>query len=379
VAVTPPAPRAAYIHVPFCHRRCGYCNFTVLAGHDERIDDYLRALEIELRGLGTPRPVDTLFIGGGTPTRLPLPHWARLLDLVARWFPLRPGGEWTVEGNPEDVSFERVSVAVERGVTRWSLGVQSFLPWKRGFLEREHTGETIDRAIESCRQSGAQVAVDLIFALPDETASDWHSDLDQLLARPVQHVSTYSLTLEKGTAFWSRWYKGLLQPLEEDRQAELYLATRRRLRAAGFQHYEISNFALPGCRCRHNETYWLCGQYDAAGPGAARFVGGVREVNHRSTTTWMRRLFAGDSPVAERETIGAELAARERLIFGLRRLEGIDVREFEEATGFRLDALAGPAIDEFLAAGFLEQSGTTLRLSEPGILVSDTLWPALLG
>ncbi len=377
--MTPPAPRAAYIHVPFCHRRCSYCNFTVLAGHDERIDDYLRALEIELKGLGTPRSVETLFIGGGTPTRLPLPHWARLFDLVARWFPLRPGGEWTVEGNPEDVSFERVSVAVERGVTRWSLGVQSFLPWKREFLERVHTGETIDRAIEVCCRSGTQLAVDLIFALPDETASDWHSDLDQLLARPVQHVSTYSLTLEKGTAFWSRWHKGLLQPLEEDRQAELYLATRRRLSAAGFEHYEISNFALPGCRCRHNETYWLCGQYYAAGPGAARFVGGVREVNHRSTTTWMRRLFAGDSPVAERETIGAELAARERLIFGLRRLEGVDVREFEEVTGFRLDELAGPAIDEFLGAGFLEQTGTTLRLSEPGILVSDALWPALLG
>lgn len=377
--MTPPAPRAAYIHVPFCHRRCGYCNFTVLAGHDERIDDYLRALEIELKGLGAPRPVTTLFIGGGTPTRLPLPHWARLLDLVARWFPLRPGGEWTIEGNPEDVSFERVSIAAEHGVTRWSLGVQSFLPWKREFLQRMHTGETIDRAIEYCRRSGAELAVDLIFALPDETVSDWHSDLDQLLARPVQHVSTYSLTLEKGTAFWSRWNKGLLQPLEEDRQAELYLATRRRLRAAGFQHYEISNFALPGCRCRHNETYWLCGPYYAAGPGAARFVGGVREVNHRSTTTWMRRLFAGDSPVAERETIGAELAARERLIFGLRRLEGIDVRAFEEATGFRLDELAGPAIDEFLAAGLLEQSGTTLRLSEPGILVSDALWPALLG
>ncbi len=371
-------PQAAYIHVPFCRHRCGYCNFTVVAGREDLMADYLRALELELKQLQTPRPVQTIFIGGGTPTRLPLPFFTRLLELVQHWFPLAPRGEWTIEANPEDIDSERVERATELGVTRWSLGVQSFLRWKRRLLERPAIDEQIDRALEICRRHATSLAVDLIFAVPGESVGDWEADLSRLLEHPIDHVSTYTLTVEKGTSFWSRQHKGTLTMPGETEQAELYRLARRRLRKEGFEHYEISNYARPGHRCRHNEIYWQCEEYYAVGPGAARYVGGVRETNHRSTTTWMRRVLAGVSPVAERETIDRELAARERLIFGLRMLEGIDVTRFAEETGYTIDALAGPAVDEYVTQGWLVEESGRLKLTEEGILISDALWPSFL-
>ena len=371
-------PQAAYIHVPFCRHRCGYCNFTVVAGRDDLMTDYLRALELELQQLQTPRPIQTLFIGGGTPTRLPLPLFIRLLELVQHWFPPAPRGESTIEANSEDIDIDRVETATELGVTRWSLGVQSFLMGKRRRLERSATDEQIDQALEICRHHATSLAVDLIFAVPGESATDWEADLSRLLGYPIDHVSTYTLTIEKGTSFWSRQHKGTLAMPGETEQAELYRLGRQRLRQAGFEHYEISNYARPGHRCRHNEAYWRCEEYYAAGPGAARYVEGVRETNHRSTTTWMRRLFAGASPVAERETIDRELAARERLIFGLRMLEGIDVASFMKETGYTIDALAGPVVDEYVTQGWLVEEGGRLRLTEEGILISDALWPSFL-
>ncbi len=372
------APRSAYLHVPFCRHRCGYCNFTVVAGRDELVTDYLRALRCELEQLKQPRPVDTLFVGGGTPTRLPLSAWQELLDLITQWFPLTAGGEWTVEANPEDIDAARIFAATEAGVTRWSLGIQSFHPAKRVELERIHDHETIDRAVEICRAAAPQLACDLIFAAPGETPAMWEFDLSELLARPFDHVSTYGLTVEKGTAFWGRRLRGDLSSVGEESERTMYLAARRRLLQAGWEHYEISNFARPGCRCRHNEVYWSCGEYYAAGPGAARYVGGVREVNHRSTTTWIKRLLRGESPVAEREVIDPELAARERLIFGLRRLEGIDTKLFAASTGTTVEQIAEDTVSRHVESGWLEQCGTTLRLTEAGLLISDSLWPDFL-
>ena len=371
-------PQAAYVHVPFCRHRCGYCNFTVLAGRDELVDAYLEALELELRQLKQPRPVQTIFIGGGTPTRLPPQAWQELLRLVSQWFPLASGGEWSVEANPEDVNPEKIDEATRQGVTRWSLGIQSFRPEKRRVLEREHSTSMIDQALEACRQAEVEVAFDLIFGAPGETPADWEIDLDEAVKRAPDHISTYGLTIEKGTRFFGRERRGDLVRVPESDERVMYLAARKRLQSAGWQHYEISNFARPGKRCRHNETYWRCEPYYAAGPGAARYVNGVREVNHRSTTTWIRRLMAGASPVAESETIDRQLAARERLIFGLRRLEGIDVPQFELETGFSLSQLAPDTIDQYIHDGWLTYQDSTLALTEQGILISDALWPDLL-
>jgi oxygen-independent coproporphyrinogen-3 oxidase len=375
------APRSAYLHVPFCRHRCGYCNFAVVAGRDDLAADYLRAIEVELASLGEPRPVDTVYFGGGTPTRLDAASLARLLDLARRWFPPRAGCrhvEWTVEANPGDLAEGVVPLLASRGVTRLSLGVQSLDAGKLCRLERDHSPSDVRWAMDEARRAGLAVSIDLIFAAPGETLDDWHRDLAEAIALRPDHISTYGLTFEQGTAFWSRRRRGALDELHEELQRAMFLDAIDTLGGAGFEHYEVSNHALPGQRSRHNEAYWAGAGYYAAGPGAARYVEGVRETNHRSTSTYLKRVLGGESPVAERERLNPEARARERLVFGLRRLEGVEPDAFAAATGFTIDALAGRAIDKFVALGLLERTAGVLRLTREGLLVSDALWPDLL-
>lgn len=372
------APRAAYVHVPFCTHRCGYCNFTVVAGRDELQEAYLDALQRELEQLGQPREVDTLYLGGGTPTRLRPPQLRRLCRLVAQWHPLAPGGECTVEANPEDMTAELAAELAAWGATRLSLGAQSLLPAKLRRLERAHTPAQAADSVRYARDAGLAVAVDLIFAAPGETLAEWRSEIAALTALAPDHVSTYGLTYEKGTAFWSRRERGVLTELDEELQRAMYLEVIDRLTAAGFEHYEVSNFARPGRRSRHNQTYWEGRAYYAAGPGAARYVGGVRETNHRSLTTYLKRMASGDSPVAERERLDPAARARERFLLGLRRLEGVRLGEFAAATGFDALELLGDRVRVFAAEGLLELEPDCVRLTRAGLLVSDSLWPEFL-
>lgn len=371
-------PRAAYIHVPFCRHHCGYCNFSVVAGRDDLIEPLLKALTIELSSLETPREVDTLYFGGGTPTHLKPAELDRLCQLTLEWHPLAAGYEWTVEANPEDVNPRRMEVLARRGVNRLSIGAQSIRIDKLALLERSHTGNEIERSVRLAKQAGMQVAIDLIFGVPDETLADWMFDLDIAIRLEPDHISTYGLTFEKGTPYWARREHAELVPVEEDLERDMYLAAIDRLTAAGFEHYEVSNFARPGRRSRHNETYWSGRGYFAAGPGAARYVEGVRETNHRSTTTYLKRVLAGESPVADRECLDPASRAREFLVFALRRLEGISRTTFLERTGSNIDEYAEQTIGRFVAQGLLDDDGNKIRLTREGLLISDSLWPELL-
>lgn len=371
-------PRSAYVHVPFCAHRCGYCDFTVVAGRQDLVGDYLDALDAEMATQGPPHEVDTRYFGGGTPSQLEKRAFARLCDLADAWRPLAKGGEWTVEANPADVDAEFIEQLSRRGVTRLSLGGQSFQPAKLKLLERDHAAADIASAVHLAHAAGIEVCVDLIFATPGETLDAWLTDVDAALALEPGHVSAYGLTFERGTSFWSRRQRGDLLEADETLQREMYLAAIDCLTAAGLEHYEVSNFARPGRRGRHNQNYWSGGGWDAVGPGATRFVDGARETNHRSTTTYLRRVRAGESPVAEREQLSREQRAREALVFGLRKIEGVDRGAFAEQTGWSIEALAGPAVERFRNEGFLEHVGQRLRLTREGLLVSDALWPELL-
>lgn len=373
-------PRSAYLHVPFCRHRCGYCNFAVVAGRDDLAPKYLRALGVELAQLGTPCPVETLYLGGGTPTRLALPLLDRLLTLARKWFPVVEGvePEFTVEANPGDLSAEAIRLLAAHGVTRLSLGVQSLNPAKLAHLERDHTPDDVHRVVRAAQDAGLHVAIDLIFAAPGETLDAWRDDLDAAIALGPTHASTYGLTYEKGTSFWSRRSRGDLAELGDGLQRSMYELAIDRLAESGFEHYEVSNFAQPGRRSRHNESYWTGREWFAAGPGAARFIDGVRETNHRSTTTWIRRLETGESPVAEREDLTPEEKARERLVFGLRRLEGVRRKDFATQTGYEIDALAGKEIERFVSLGLLSSDAEGVRLTRAGLMVSDAIWPELL-
>jgi putative oxygen-independent coproporphyrinogen III oxidase len=379
-------PRAAYIHVPFCRHRCGYCNFTLVAGRDDLIGDYLRAIELELSRLAEPREVDTLYFGGGTPSHLSPQQFRALATSVLKWHPLaEPSAsgrgsksEWTVEANPIDIGPTMIETLAELGVTRLSLGGQSFHTAKLQLLERDHMAADIERAVHLARRAGLDMALDLIFATPGETLAEWEADLDATLALDPNHISTYGLTFERGMAYWSRRLRGELAEADENLQRDMYALAIDRLTAAGFEHYEVSNFARPGRRSCHNQVYWSGAGYYAAGPGAARYVSGVRETNHRSTTMYLKRVLAGESPVAEREELSAEARAHELLVFSLRRIDGVSRTDFRKRAGYDIDELAAAPLENFVDLGLLADDGEQIRLTREGLFVSDALWPALL-
>ncbi len=372
------APRAIYIHVPFCRRRCGYCNFTVLAGRPDLHRAYLQAVAREIGRLPAPLPVDTLYIGGGTPTELSAAELDQLCALLRTAVVPRDGYEWSIEANPLGLDLARLDTLRAAGVNRISLGVQSLDPAKLQLLERDHRPEDVARILPHLRARFPSISLDLICGVPGETLDTWRADLQAALALAPDHLSIYCLTFEKGAGFWGRMIRGHLTPADEDTQRAMLEEAWDRLGASGWDHYEVSNFARPGHRCRHNETYWKGEPYHAIGPGAARYVDGRRETNHRSTTTYIRRVLSGQSPVADRDELEPADRAREMLVFRLRMIEGITRREFRQRTGFDLDRLAGAPLRRFARLGLVEDDADRIRLTREGLLVSDSLWPALL-
>jgi oxygen-independent coproporphyrinogen-3 oxidase len=373
-----PLPRHAYVHVPFCRRRCGYCDFALVAGRDELVERFFTALDRELGRLARPLDIDTLYLGGGTPSHLGPAGLRRLFDLLTPLLCLGRGAEVTAEANPNDVSAAWVAAAADCGVTRVSLGAQSLDAKTLRALDRDHSPDDVHRAVALLQAEGLAVNVDLMTAAPGQSLADVERDLDAVAALGVGHVSVYCLTWEKGTAFESARRSGRLVAAAEDLERDMFLAAIERLEAAGFAHYEVSNFARPGARCRHNEAYWDCRPWEAFGPGAARFDGRTRLTNHRSTTTWMSRVLAGVDATGDVDAMTAEEAARERLVVGLRRREGVGRAAFRAASGFDIDTLAGPSLAGWIDRGLATDDGDRVRLTREGLLVSDALWADVL-
>ncbi len=376
--------RSAYIHVPFCGHRCGYCNFTLISGRDDLIPAFLEALERELAAiLQQPQKMDTIFLGGGTPTHLPLPELERLLQMIATWLPLDDSGEYSSEANPLHCTPQHMRLLADFGLNRISLGGQSFDDSKLKLLERDHTGVQLERALAQATDYFSNISLDLIFAAPNETLNNWQADVSRARASPIQHLSTYGLTIERGSAFFGRTLKDELLELASDLQLSMYEHAIDALREAGWDHYEVSNFARADHRCRHNEAYWLGQPWWAFGPGAASFEHlsadrFVRRVNHRSTTTYIRKSRSGQSLVAEADELSKEDYIRERFVFGLRRLAGVDLQELDAIWNGPVRVLFEPYLEAYLRQGWLDQIGSIVRLTRSGLVISDSLWPDLL-
>jgi oxygen-independent coproporphyrinogen-3 oxidase len=264
------------VHVPFCAHKCGYCDFASVAGQDHLADRYLDALEREMTRLGEPQEVDTIFVGGGTPTRLDARQLDRLLRMIRAWYVLTPGGEWTVEANPGTLDEEKTEVLAAGGVNRVSLGAQSFRPESLRVLERNHAPAEVARALELVRPRFARWSLDLIFGVPGATLDDWKSDLETALNFEPSHLSCYGLVYEKGTPLWKQWNAGQVHAVDEEIERQMYAHTIDRLDQAGLRMYEISNFAREGHESRHNLVYWANDAYFGVGLGAARYLNGVR-------------------------------------------------------------------------------------------------------
>jgi oxygen-independent coproporphyrinogen III oxidase len=372
-------PRAAYVHIPFCAHKCGYCDFASLAGSDHLADRYLVALEREMAFLGEPQEVDTIFIGGGTPTRLDASQLDRLLAMVRRWFPLVPGGEWTVEANPGTLDAEKADVLASGGVNRVSLGAQSFQPDLLRALERNHAPEEIPRALELVRPRFPFWSFDLIFGVPGSTPDLWADDLEIALQLDPSHLSCYGLVFEKGTALWKQEKAGLVRAVDEEAERTMYDHTIDRVTLEGLAMYEISNFSRPGHESRHNLVYWSNDAYFGVGLGAARYVRGVRSSNTRDLPAYLRRIEEGREATGPTEKLEPEARARETAVLMLRRTRvGLDRDDFQRRTGFDFDTIAGPALPRHRDGGLIEDDGRRVRFTREGLFLADTVLCDLL-
>ncbi len=372
-----PLPRALYVHVPFCLHHCGYCDFTLVADRDQLIPEYLAALarefKHELAGLQGRVGVDTVFVGGGTPTHLSPKELTTLFELIRTDSDLEARGEFSVEANPDGLDDERLAVLKFYGVNRLSLGVQSFDDSVLRTLERRHSALEACEAVRRAAEFIPNVSLDLIFGVPGQTPESWRETLAVAVSLPVRHISTYGLTYEQGTPFFRQERAGQLRRAPDELERQMYLDAIEILSAHGFGHYEVSNFAKPGFQCRHNRVYWNADEYLAFGPGAARYIGGVRSVNSRSVVRWLHSWRKGLPCLEDSEQLLPEERSREAIMLALRMIEGLNVPAFEIRFGVSLEQLAGAAIERHQAAGLLEFHGEHLRLTRRGLLIADTV------
>ena len=303
---------------------------------------------------------------------------ARLLEGVRRWLPIETGGEWSIEANPLDVTHENLKLWSSLGINRISLGGQSFQARKLMVLERDHSPEQLSRSIHVAAEWLRNVSLDLIFAAPEETLQEWEKDLALVLEHPLKHVSTYGLTYEKGARFWSELHRNRLQRVDEEVELAMYEAAIDTLSAGGIEQYEVSNFAVPGWECVHNQAYWNGDRWWGFGPSAAGYLGKTRCVNHRSTLEYIRRIERGTSAVAEVDTLSEDQQWRERFVFGMRRRLGVPWSQWRERVPKGTRELIDRGIASHLASGWLEVFEDRVRLTRAGLVVSDGLWHAYL-
>lgn len=358
-----------YLHVPFCARRCGYCDFAIAVRRDVPSAEYADAVLAEWRRWKDEArwrdfpALQTFYMGGGTPSRLAPEAIRRILVGITADRPLVAGAEVTLEANPEDVSPERARAWQAAGINRVSLGVQSFDPAVLSWMHRTHTAEDVPRAVHAIRGAGiTNLSLDLIYALPAELDRDWAWDLNLALALEPDHLSLYGLTVEPHTPL-GRWVdRGEVRPTSDARYVDEFLLAHDRLTRAGFHHYEVSNYAWPGREAVHNAAYWRRAPYLGLGPSAHSAIDEHRWWNVREWAAWSRAIGAGESTVAGEEHLAAASVSVEDLYLGLRTDRGVPAGSVPEALSLT-----------WLEAGWAVRADDRLRLTEEGWLRLDAL------
>lgn len=372
-----------YLHVPFCRVRCGYCDFntytsTELQGarQDQYADTLLREVALAERVLATAgplRPASTVFFGGGTPTLLPAGDLARMLDGVRSTFGIAAGAEVTVEANPDTVTDAVAAELAASGVTRMSIGMQSAVPHVLAALDRTHEPANVRMALASARSAGLDVSIDLIYGAPGESLDDWRASLVEAISLAPDHISAYALIIEDGTKLARQIRRGEVPAPDDDLQADMYELADELLAAAGYEWYEVSNWARDESqRSRHNLAYWQGTDWWGFGPGAHSHIGGVRFWNVKHPAAYAQRLANGESPAAGRETPDAEARALENVLLRTRIREGLPVSE--------LLGEGRHAVASLIADGLIDGPAAvhgTVVLTRRGRLLADAVVRAL--
>jgi oxygen-independent coproporphyrinogen-3 oxidase len=376
-----------YLHIPFCHTRCYYCDFNTYAGMLPLREPYVRALitEVGLAGQlaqlanGAPRRSRTIFFGGGTPSLLTVEQIKRLLSACREAFAVDEQAEITLEANPGTLSSEQLSGLRAAGINRLSLGSQSFDAELLHTLGRIHTPEEIVQALSNARAAGFRsINLDFMFGLPGQTMQHWKTTLDRALALHPEHFSLYSLIIEEGTPFYTWTNEGRIIPGDEDLCADMYEFADERLQAEGYANYEISNWALPGHQSRHNLTYWQNLPYMGMGAGAHSFFGGRRFSNVLDPQEYISLLKKQQRPEAEGEFIDRIQEMSETAFLGLRTAQGLHLPTFEERFAEPFSKFVCTRLRAVEEAGLLEREHEWIRLSKRGRLLGNEVFLRLL-
>lgn len=374
-------PAGLYIHVPFCASVCPYCDFAVTIAGEDRRSAFLDALDREIaRSAEHGLCFDTVYFGGGTPSSLRPEQLGRVLSTIDGNLDLAPDVTRHLEINPDDVNPRTATAWRKLGFSFASLGVQSFDDDALAFLGRRHRAADGLRAAEILRDAGfTTVSVDLIFGLPGQTAEGWRRQLEIVLSLDVQHLSCYQLTLHDGTIFGRRKTRGELTELDDDGQAELYLLTHEILGAAGWQGYEVSNFAAaPDHRSKHNRKYWDHTSYLGLGPSAHSFIGHQRWWNQPKLRLWTAAIEDNRSPIDGQENLTDHELFFEAVMLGLRTAEGIDRDALRRRFGAEIARFNEPAIERLANSGHLQCNGPRIRPTPTGMAIAEGLLKSIL-
>lgn len=381
-STAPQAGCGLYVHIPFCASKCGYCDFYSVKTGNRDTTALVQGLcrELTNRVVDGPHPVRTVFVGGGTPTVLPLADLEALFGTLSTMVVAGDVVEFTVEANPASVDHDKAELLARAGVDRVSLGAQSFIPGELATLERLHTPDDIAPSLEILHSHGiARINLDLIFGIPGQTPATWSESLRRAVDLEVDHIAAYGLTYEPGTPLTAMRRRGLIKPCDEQLEADMYLLAGDVLAGAGYEQYEISNYAKPGCRCQHNLIYWQNGPYIGIGPSAAGCTNRRRYKNVSDEAGYVRMMAELGHAEVEVETLDTPTLVTELIMMQFRLVEGLSLASFYKHTGLDALELFDPALPRLVEQGLVTVSATHIALTRKGLLLADAVITELAG
>lgn len=366
-----------YVHIPFCRKACTYCDFhfsTNLSRKADMVGAIAREASLRKDFFAVKKPLDTLYFGGGTPSLLEKEDWKILLDSLNREFDFKEGFEFTVECNPDDLNRETLANLREVGVNRLSIGVQSFREVDLKLMNRSHNAGQARNSILWAREAGFEnLTADLIYGMPDMDLETWQENVETMLSLGVNHISAYALTVEEKTALAHQVEKGTVQIPEDETYEAHYFLLIDLLEAAGFEQYELSNFALPGHLSQHNSSYWHGESYLGLGPSAHSFQGATRLWNLSNNARYIQEVNGGVLPEESSEELSLKDETNEYLLTHLRLSKGVDLNELNEKYGHDLMQVSRPEIEVYQEEGLMVREGQRLRLTRSGKLLSNAI------
>jgi putative oxygen-independent coproporphyrinogen III oxidase len=372
--------KAAYIHIPFCHHICHYCDFNKVFMKGQPVDDYLESLEKEMSLSVNNQVLETVFVGGGTPTALNEIQLEKLVSAINRQLHMDANTEYTFEANPGDLSKEKLAILKNAGVNRLSFGVQTFNDELLKKIGRSHRAKDVFESIENAKAAGFDnISIDLIYSLPGQTKQDFIDSIQTALGLGLVHYSGYSLIIEPKTVFYNLLQKGKLLLPGEDAEAEMYETLMEQMENSGLRQYEISNFAVPGYESRHNLTYWNNEEYYGFGAGAHGYVNGIRQSNYGPLKKYMDPLSNGELPIMDAHKVTTEEKMEEEMFLGLRKAEGVSIRHFAEKFGKDPLKLFAGQISDWSAKGLLKTDGERIFLTRQGRLLGNEVFQSFIG